>query len=100
MSSPVSLENTVTLRQAFLIMHVFLEKQWELAGRPGEIGGLLGTLSLWETESGGKEPMDAGIFPEWLECAQAVLKAEVSSEGYREADALVDGKLPATKVRR
>ena len=81
-------------------MFAFLEKQWELSGRPDEIGGLLGDLSLWKTESGGKEPMDAAIFPEWLACAQGVLESEQNYTGYSGADVLIDGKPPTTKVRR
>lgn len=100
MLSPISLENTITVRQAYLIMFAFLEREWELLGRPVELGGLLGSLSLWETESGEKEPMDAAVFPEWVACAKMVLESEENTIGNSSADILIDGKPPTTKVQR
>ena len=44
--------------------------------------------------------MDGSIFPEWLRCEQIVLSDEETSEGYRGADILLDGKPPTTKVNR
>jgi hypothetical protein len=100
MSSPLSLEDTITIRQAYLTMFEYLEREWELLGRPGELGALLGSLSLWETESGQKEPMDAAVFPEWLDCAEKVLESESGNRKYTGADILLDGKPPTIKVKR
>jgi hypothetical protein len=100
MTDCISMDSTVSLRQAFLVMQAYLERHWESVGRPDAIGALLGDLSLWETESGHKEPMDGAVFPDWLSCAEAVLTAEASADGYRGADILIDGKPPTIKVRR
>jgi hypothetical protein len=94
------MDTSVSLRQAFLIMFAYLDQHWESVGKPDAIGALLGELSLWETESGGKEPMDAAVFPQWLRCASSVLAAESTSEGYRGADTLLNGEPPTIKVRR
>lgn len=100
MTNPVSMDTPVTVRQAFLIMYAYLEMHWESVNKPDEIGALLSDLSLWETESSGKEPMDATVFPTWLECAQSVLAAESTPEGYRNANILIDGRPPVFKVHR
>ena len=100
MNTSVSMDTLVSLRQAFLIMHAYLEAHWESVGKPDEIGSLLGNLSLWDTDSGSKEPMDGAVFPSWLHCAHSVLAAEATPEGYRGADVLLDGKPPTVKVRR
>lgn len=95
-----SLGTAVTLRQALLIMHAHLEMHWQLTGKPDEIGALLSQLSLWQTESGGKEPMDAAVFPDRLACADVVLIAQSSAVGYQGADILLNGKPADLKVRR
>ncbi len=100
MSSQLSLDDKISLRQAYLTMFEYLEREWELLGRPEDIGALLGALSLWETESGGKEPMDAAVFPAWLRCAQKVLESESTEEGYKGADMLINGKPPTMRVKR
>jgi hypothetical protein len=100
MTDRISMDTNLSLRQAFLIMHAYLERHWESVGRPDDIGNLLGELSLWETESGCKEPMDGAVFPAWLSCAEAVLTDEGKAEGYRGADILLDGKPPTVKVQR
>jgi hypothetical protein len=100
MTNEVSMDTSVTLGQAFMIMHTYLEQHWESVGRPDAIGALLGEISLWDTESGGKEPMDGAVFPAWLQCAGRVLKAEETPEGFRGADVLLDGKPPNIKVNR
>ncbi len=92
-------DTTVTLRQAFLIMYAYLEKEFELSPSD-ELAILLGNLALWETESGKKEPMDAAVFPQWLDSANAVISAESTLQGYRDADMLLDGKPPTIKVLR
>jgi hypothetical protein len=81
-------------------MHAYLEQHWESVGRPDAIGALLGEISLWETESGGKGPMDGAVFPAWLRCADLVLRAEATSEGLCGADVLLNGKPPTVRVKR
>lgn len=85
MDSP-SMETPVTLRQAYLIMFDFLEREWERLGRSDELGALLSSLSLWAEPNGKGVPMDAAIFPEWIECARRVLQSEQTSDGYPNAD--------------
>ena len=99
MESNVTMETMVSLKQAYLIMFDFLKKEWELAGesKTDQLGAILGNLSLWETESGKKEPMDGAVFPQWIECAELVLN---STSDYTGADILLDGKTPTIKVRR
>jgi hypothetical protein len=96
----ITMDNTtVTLRQAFLIMHAYLEKEFELSPSD-ELAILLGNLALWETEKGNKEPIDAAVFPQWLDCANTVITTESTSQGYRDVDILLDGKPPTIKVLR
>ncbi|HWX66384.1 MAG TPA: hypothetical protein VNZ27_08175 [Rhodanobacter sp.] len=100
MSPDISMETKVTLRQAFFVMHAYLSLHYEMRGKPDVLGGMLGDLSLWDTESGGKEPMDGVVFPDWLNCAEAVMIAEATPEGYRAADILLDGRPPTIKALR
>jgi len=99
-TSPPSLETNVTLRDAYLTMFEYLRRYWESTGKPHEIGSLLGELSLWQTQSGSTEPMDAAVFARWLSAAQSVLEAQATSPGYRAANMLLDGKPPGTNVQR
>ncbi len=80
-----SLETAVTLRQAYLTMFEFLEREWERLDRPDVLGALLGNLALWGEPNGQGAPMDAAVFPEWLECARRVLRDERSG-GFANAD--------------
>lgn len=100
MSPDITMETKVTLRQAFLVMHAYLRLHYELRDKPVLLGAMLGDLSLWDTKSGGKEPMDGAVFPDWLECAKVVMTAEGTPDGYRRADVLLDGKPPTIKVNR
>ena len=100
MSPEISMQTKVTLRQAFLVMHAYLRLHYELRDKPVLLGAMLDDLSLWDTESGGKEPMDGAVFPDWLDCAKAVMTAEANPDGYRGADILLDGKPPTIKVKR
>jgi len=99
-TSPPSLETKLTLRDAYLTMFEYLRRYWESTGKPDEIGSMLGELSLWETQSGSKEPMDAAVFARWLSSARSVLEAQATSEGYRAADTLLNAKPPEIKVQR
>ncbi|PCE30801.1 hypothetical protein [Burkholderia ubonensis] len=79
------METAVTLRQAYLMMFEFLEREWERLDRPDVVGALLGNLALWGGPNGQGAPMDAAVFPEWLECAHHVL-ARDQLGGYANAD--------------
>ncbi|WP_042304120.1 hypothetical protein [Paraburkholderia kururiensis] len=79
------MESAVTLRQAYLIMFEFFELQWKRLDKPDVMGALLSNLALWNETNGQGEPMDAGVLPEWLECARRVLEAEQAG-GYAGAD--------------
>lgn len=96
----IKMETEVTLKQAYLIMFAYLEKYWERVGKPEDLGLLLSDLSLWDTESGRKEPMDGAVFTEFLSIAQEILSLEATPEGYRGADMLLNGKPPTIKVKR
>jgi len=96
MITATSLETPVSLKQAFMIMHLYLDRYWESSGKPEAIGELLSDLSLWPTDSGTLEPMDAAIFPEWLSSAEAVLAAEATAEGFRGANINLDGNTPTS----
>lgn len=100
MDTSVNLETPVTLRQAFMVMYAYLDQHWENVGRPDDIGQLLSGFALWETKSGGHEPMDSSIFPDWLRCAQLVLDAEACSGGYDGANIKLDGEMATFKVNR
>lgn len=80
-----SMESAVTLRQAYLVMFEFLELQWNRLDKPDALGALLGNLVLWDKSNGQREPMDAAVFSEWLECAHRILQAEQGG-GYAGAD--------------
>ena len=79
------LDSKVTLWQAYLIMFDYLDKYWERTGKPDDIGGLLGELSLSDTTEG-KQPMDPAAISEWLHSAKIVLEQEQTNTGYRGAD--------------
>ena len=81
----LTLENKVTLKEAYLIMFDFLNKYWERTNKPDDIGGLLGDLSLGDTDKG-KEPMDDPDYSDWLDSAKIVLEQEQTDTGYRGAD--------------
>jgi hypothetical protein len=80
-----SMEAVVTLRQAYLIMFEFVEREWKRLDRPEVLGALLSNLALWGDPHGQGAPMDAAVLPEWLECAQRVLRDDELG-GYANAD--------------
>jgi hypothetical protein len=41
-----SMESAVTLRQAYLVMFEFLEREWQRLDKPDALGALLGNLAL------------------------------------------------------
>ncbi|CAN0627469.1 conserved protein of unknown function [Burkholderia multivorans] len=79
------MESAVTVRQAYLVMFEFLEREWERLDRPDLLGALLGNLALWGEPRGQGAPMDAAVFPEWIECAHRVLRDDELG-GYANAD--------------
>lgn len=81
----LSLETKVTLKQAYLVMFDYLNNYWEETGKSDDLGALLGELLLWYTKEG-KEPMDSGVFPQWLKSAKNVLEQEQTNKGYINAD--------------
>ena len=96
----ISLETKVSLRQAFLVMHAYVSLHHDLNGKPDAIRRLLNDLSLWDTESGPKEPWDGAVFPDWLSCAEFVLEGEATPRGYREADVRHVEKDAVRRIRR
>lgn len=82
MSEKISMETTVSAREAYLAMYDFLDKYWQQRGKPEEIGVLLGALSLWDSEKG-KVPMDAAVFSSWLDSIRSVLEL---GDGYDHAN--------------
>ncbi len=82
----ISFETRVTIKEAYLIMFEYLLKDYERGHEEGgEMGGMLSQLSLWDTEVG-KQPMDGAVFPDFLEAAANVLRAEKTADGYRLAN--------------
>ncbi|UOK71219.1 hypothetical protein [Ancylobacter polymorphus] len=62
-----SLDDKMTIREAYRTMFLFLEKEWELTGRPDELGSLLGSLSTLEDGL----PVDPANWEQWLEAVKA-----------------------------
>jgi hypothetical protein len=81
-----SMESTVTLRQAYMVMFEFLRREWRRRDKPDALGALLGNLALWDDSNGNGTPIDAAVFPAWLECANNVLEHERGAPGYAGAD--------------
>ena len=65
----------LTEQQAFLAMFFFLETEYRLAPT-GEIGGLLGSLSLLPDGS----PADPAVKEQWQKAVQAARNGEVNAE--------------------
>ncbi len=93
----ISMDDNLSVKQAYLVMFAFLERQWESLGRPEDLGVLLGELALWETSSGAREPMDRAVFPSWLDCVRTVLEAEFGPGGFGGANVALDGEATAGK---
>ena len=71
----------LTEKQAYLAMFEFLKRYYE-RGKSDEIGALLGGLSLLEDGT----PADSAYLADWEDSVAAVMSAEASPEGYREAE--------------
>ena len=77
----VSPDSTLTCRQAYLVMFEFLRRHYE-RGPTDEIGGLLGNLSLLTDGA----PADPASRSDFEAAVVAVLAAEETRQGYRDAD--------------
>lgn len=53
-----SMDNRMTVPEAYRAMFLFLEKEWELTGQPDELAVLLGSMSTLEDGS----PVDPAIW--------------------------------------
>lgn len=62
-----SLDDKMTIREAYRAMFLFLEKEWELTGQPDELGSLLGSLSTLEDGL----PVDPANWKQWLEAVKS-----------------------------
>jgi hypothetical protein len=71
----------LTPRQAYLCMFEFL-RQYYARGQSDEIGGLLGSLSVLTDGL----PADPAQASDWANAVRAVMAAESTPAGYREAD--------------
>lgn len=81
----IDFDTQISIRQAYLTMFEYLDRYWNERDKPEVVGDILSQLSLWDSEEG-KTPMDASVFPEWLDCAQKVINQENTADGYRNAD--------------
>jgi hypothetical protein len=96
--SETSMETTITVRQAYLVMFEYLDTHWKRTGDGLALSDILSNLALWNFDSGigqkfiegqeasMKRPMDGAVFPDWIQAASDVLSAEASPGGYRGAD--------------
>ena len=61
------MDDKMTIQEAYRAMFLFLEKEWEITGRPDELGSLLGSLSTLEDGL----PVDPANWEQWLEAVKA-----------------------------
>ena len=66
-----SLDETVPLRTAFVIMQRYLEFYWQNAGRDAEGGALLSDIQMLQDGS----TADPAALGDWLIVAEAVMRA-------------------------
>ena len=57
----VSMEPTVTLRPAYLVMFEFLQRERMRSGKSEELGALLSSLALWGEANGKGAPKPAAM---------------------------------------
>lgn len=74
-----SIDSTVMLRQAYLVMFEYLEREQERLDGPEAPGAFLSNLALSGERNGQGSPIDAAVFPAW------VADAACSSIGWEEA---------------
>lgn len=70
-----SMDDRMTVPEAYRAMFLFLEKEWVLTGKPDELGSLLGSMSTLEDGS----PVDPAIWPQWLEAVKAAREGTEST---------------------
>jgi len=70
-----SLEDTVNLKTAFIIMQRFLEAYWERKGKPDELGNVLSDISLLQDG----HTADPAMMQDWLATAEAVIGGKLGS---------------------
>jgi len=64
------------LRQAYLVMFEYLEREQERLDGPEAPGAYLSNLALSGERNGQGSPIDAAVFPAWLACAHRVLQRD------------------------
>ena len=67
-------DNYLTECQAYLAMHAFLNRQYELGWE--ELGGILGSMSLLSNG----QPADPALAQDWAEAVAAVRKGAVDAQ--------------------
>lgn len=72
------MDDKMTIPEAYRAMFLFLEKEWELTGKPDELGSLLGSMSTLQDGS----TADPAVWPQWLEAVR------IARESTAEATAL------------
>lgn len=70
-----SMDDKVTILEAYRAMFLFLENEWEITGRSDELAVLLGSMSTLEDGS----PVDPAIWPQWLEAVKAAREGTEST---------------------
>lgn len=84
------MEKTLTLKQSYKAMFVFIKNYYNRKGKPDELGILLGDIQLMsdlhnDPEKEGDETSlytaDPASWNDWLEAAETVLKKENENKG-------------------
>lgn len=65
-----SMDDKMTIQEAYRAMFLFLEKEWEITGKPDELAVLLGSMSTLEDGL----PVDRANWGQWLEAVKAARK--------------------------
>lgn len=60
------MDDKMTIPEAYRAMVLFLEKEWELTGKPDELGSLLGSMSTLQDGL----PVDPANWEQWLEAVR------------------------------
>lgn len=60
------MDDQITITQAYRAMFLFLEKKWDITGKPDELGSLLGSMSTLE----GGSTADPAVWGQWLEAVK------------------------------
>ncbi len=73
------MDDKMTIEEAYRAMFLFLEKEWELTGKPDELGSLLGSLSTLEDGL----PVDPANWAQWLEAVKAARESTAEATALR-----------------